>query len=157
MSDPVELIERRVQAVLDGQRSTQGLHLFCQIGGRGLSGQDGGITTLQISGSGWALVGWRDGDDAEMFSHQLSDADMRKIYGLLMRFPFWTASPRKREREENELNIHVRISDQEKGISHGIQFYSDDAEEFPILKDLMQRIDSLISALSEGVIEGAQL
>jgi len=157
VSDPVELIERRVQAVLDGQKSTKGLHLFCQIGGRGLNGQDGGITTLQISGSGWALVGWRDVDDAEMFSHQLSEEDMRKIYGLMMRFPFWTATPRKRERESHELNIHIRISDQEKGISQGIQFYSDDSSELPILKDLMQRLDSLIHTLSDGEISGAQL
>lgn len=154
MSDPVELIERRVQAVLDGEKSTHGLHLFCQIGGRDTDGESAGITTLQISGSGWALVGWRDEEDAEMFSHQLTDQDMRRIYGLIMRYPYWHTNPPKRERLAHESNVHIRISDQEKGISQGLQFFSDDMQQLPVLKDLMLRLNSLIQTLSEGAIPG---
>lgn len=149
MSDPIELIERRIQSILDGEKSTRGLHFFCQVGGKH---EDSGITTLQISGSGWALVSWRLGDDTEMFSYQLTDEDMRRLYGMLMRFPFWSLAPPRRERGDDESNVHLRISDQEKGLSHGVQFFTGDYASFPMLRDLMERMTQLIEVLSEGVI-----
>ena len=152
VSDPIELIERRIQAVLDGEKSTRGLHLFCQLGGKH---EDSGITTLQISGSGWALVSWRLEDDTRMFSYQLPDEDMRRFYGMLMRFPFWSVSPSRRERQEDESNIHMRISDQEKGFSHGVQFFTGDYDDYPMLRDLMDRISKLVEVLSEGTITAA--
>lgn len=152
MSDPIELIERRIQAVLDGEKSTRGLHLFCQIGGKR---DDSGITTLQISGSGWALVSWRLDDDTQMYSYQLTNADMRRLYGMLMRFPFWSITPARREGQREESNVHLRISDQEKGISHGVQFFTGDLAQSPLLRDLMERIGSLVKVLSEGSINAA--
>lgn len=150
MSDPIELLERRVRAVLDDEKTTAGLHIFCQIGARY---DEQGIITLQISGSGWALVSWRIDDETDMYSYQLTDDDMRRVYGLLDQYPFWRASPKRRKRDGDETNVHIRISDQVKGTSNSMQFWSDDMDDFPVLRDLMIRITQLVTALSDGEIE----
>lgn len=150
MSDPIELLERRVRAVLDDEKSTTGLHIFCQIGARY---DENGIITLQISGSGWALASWRVDDETDMYSYQLTDDDMRRVYGLFDQYPFWRASPKRRSREEGETNVHLRVSDQMKGTSNAIQFWSDDMDDFPVLRDLMIRITQLVTALSDGEID----
>ena len=150
MSDPIEVLERRVRSVLDGHTTTEGLHFFCQIGGRY---DNEGITTLQISGSGWALVSWRLDDETEMFSYQLTEEDMRRIYSMLLQYPYWSVSPKRRPRSEGESNVHVRISDQQKGTSNAIQFWSDDMGQFPVLRTLMIRMTKLVLVLCDGALD----
>ena len=149
MSDPIELLERRIERVLAGEEDTVGLHFFCQIGGRY---DESGITTLQISGSGWALLSWRGGDETDMFSYQLSGDDMLRFYRMLQAAPFWRAPITRRGREDDEFNVHLRLSDQAKGISNGAQFWSNDMQEFDVLRDVVDRIDRLVRLLSDDEI-----
>lgn len=153
MSDPIELLENRVQAVVDEADDSFGLHFFCQIGGRY---DDRGIITLQISGSGWVLLSWRASDTTDMYSFQLTDKDMQRLYTVLLEHPFWRATPKRRSRKEHETNFHFRLSDQAAGTCNGIQFWSDDTVEFPVLKHLLVRICRLIDILSEDEIPAAQ-
>lgn len=149
MSDPIELLERRVQSVVTEKDNTFGLHFFCQIGGRY---DERGIITLQVSGSGWALLSWRQGDDTDMFSFQLRDEDMKKLYEVILESPFWRANPKRRGRDDHEVNFHFRLSDQAAGTCNGIQFWTDDMTEFPVLGALVERILNLVGALSDEEI-----
>lgn len=149
MSDPIELLERRVQSVVAQKDNTFGLHFFCQVGGR----YDGrGIITLQVSGSGWALLSWRKDDETDMYSFQLRDEEMKRLYEVCLEHPFWRATPKRRSRRSHEINYHFRLSDQAAGTCNGIQFWSDDMEEFPLLSALVRRLLRLIDALSDGEI-----
>ena len=152
MADPVELLERRLRAVLEGQQGTQGLHFFCQIGG---SYDDLGMVTLQISGSGWTLLSssHQDEDEELLFNMRLQPEDLRRLFSVLLTHPFWRATPVRRARREGETNIHLRISDQAGGIWNGLQFWDDDVHEFPELGRLLKRLNRLIEALSGGEIE----
>ncbi len=154
MSDPIELLEQRVQSVLAEADSTFGLHFFCQIGGRY---DERGIITLQISGSGWCLLSWRADETTDMYSFQLRDSDMKRLYTVVLEHPFWRANPKRRSRKDHEINHHFRLSDQAAGTCNSIQFWSDDMDEFPVLRTLVERILRLIDALSEGDIPTEQL
>lgn len=150
MSDPIELLENRISEFLEGHVASSGLHFFCQVGGRY---DDQGITTLQISGSGWALLSWRLDDETLMYSYQLQTTDLKKIYSMLLQHPFWRAAPKRRSQADGEVNYHLRVSDQKKGTSNGLQFWTSDVEEFPVLGELLTRLSSLVQVLSEGEIE----
>lgn len=149
MSDPIELLERRVQSVVTEKDSTFGLHFFGQFGGRY---DERGIITLQVSGSGWALLSWRSSEDTDMYSFQLREDDMKRLYEVILEHPFWRTSPKRRPRRENEVNYHFRVSDQAAGTCNSMQFWSDDIEEFPVLRMLVRRVLHLIDALAEGEI-----
>lgn len=149
MSDPIELLERRVQSVVTQKDSTFGLHFFCQIGGRY---DERGIITLQVSGSGWALLSWRQNDETDMYSFQLRDEDMKRLYEVCLEHPFWRASVKRRTRLDHEINYHFRVSDQAAGTCNGIQFWSDDMEDFPVLSALVERLLRLIKLLSDEEI-----
>ena len=149
MSDPIELLERRVQSVVAKNDSSFGLHFFCQIGGRY---DERGIITLQVSGSGWALLSWRLSDETDMYSVQLRDEDMKRLYEVMLEHPFWRANPKRRSREDHEINYHFRLSDQAAGTCNGIQFWTDDMDEFPVLSQLVSRILRLVAALSDDEI-----
>ena len=153
MSDPIELLERRVQSVVTQKDSTFGLHFFCQIGGRY---DERGIITLQVSGSGWALLSWRQVDETDMYSFQLRDEDMMRLYEVCLEHPFWRASPKRRSRREHEINYHFRVSDQAAGTCNGIQFWSDDMDEFGVLRTLVDRLLRLIKLLSDDEIPTEQ-
>lgn len=155
MSDPIEILERRLKAIRDKEQGTEGLHFFCQIGG---SNDEMGIITLQISGKGRLLLSWRqDAEDSELWSLQLQDSDCHKLAMLFLEHPFWQASPLRRPRRAQETNIHLRICDQEAGTYNGLQFWSADMDEFPVLRDLMRRLGRLIRTVSEDEITWLEL
>lgn len=155
MSDPSEILKRRIQAILDGEQDARGLHFFCQVGG---TYHDYGMLTLQLSGMGKILLGWRRDEERELFSVQLQHQDALKFYQMLVDLPFWELNPARRSRRHNdELNIHLRLSDLVKGTWGGVQFWVDDMQEYPMLRDLMYRINRLAMALSDGEIPAPDL
>ncbi|RDV38701.1 hypothetical protein DV096_07800 [Bradymonadaceae bacterium TMQ3] len=151
MSDPIEILERRLKAVLDREQDTTGLHFFCQIGG---NYDDLGIVTLQISGAGRLLLSWRlDDESPDLWSLTLSEDDTRRFIAMLLEHPFWTASPARRPRRDEETNVHFRICDQTVATYKGVQFWSGDFDEFPVLRTLTWRICRIIDRVSEGEID----
>ncbi len=146
MSDPIEILVRRLNAVLTGESTTQGLHFFCQLGGYD---DDLGIITMQVAGSGKTLISWRtDPEEVELWTYQFTDEDYRQFLRLFLKFPFWSASPARRGRRDDETNIHLRISAQDIGTHQGLQFWSDDMVEFPVLKKVMEPLTRLIHHLT---------
>lgn len=160
MSDPFELLERRLKNTVEQQEEPRGLHFFCQIGG---SYDALGIVTLQVSGNGRTLLSWRQDDDDEdeednrLWSVQLSAADQIKFYKLLLANPFWRENPARRARRANEINIHLRISDQTAGNQNAIQVWSNDLEHNPVLSQLMARISRIMRAVSDDVLSFEEL
>ena len=148
MSDPKEILERRLNQAID-QQDTRGLHFFCQIGGRNL---EEGMTTLQISGSGWALLGWRNAEDRNLYSVELTWPDQKEVYELLRKYPFWEANPARRDREGEEKNVHLRLSDREQGTYSGVHFWDTEMDDFTDLWYIMDRLTDLIQNISEGEI-----
>ena len=151
MSDPSEILKRRLQAIIDGEEPARGLHFFCQVGG---TYHDYGMRTLQVSGQGHVLLGWREGDgERQLYSVQLLERDWKRFYQMLLDLPFWEKSPARRtRRDDDELNIHLRLSDQGAGTWNGLQFWAEDMKDFRVLRDLMYRLDRFSSAVSQGDI-----
>jgi hypothetical protein len=148
VSDPKEILERRLDKVAELQ-DTCGLHFFCQIG----SNDDvRGLTTLQVAGSGGTLLSWRGGDDNKLFSVQLSQSDLVKLYKILRANPFWDASPARRPGRDGEVNIHVRLADQAAGTHGSMQFWDGDIDEFPVLGRLMQPLINLMRLIAQDEI-----
>ena len=155
MSDPIEILERRLISVRDQEQEPSGLHFFCQIGGRN---DELGIITLQVSGQGRLLLSWRqDEDESELWSLQLLDEDCRKLAALFLEYPFWNASVPRRPRKGQETNFHLRICDHEAGNYNGVQFWSGDMDDFPVLRDLMRRLGRLIRKVSGDEISWNEL
>ncbi len=150
MSDPIEILERRLNAVLDQEASTKGLHFFCQIGGHDT---DLGIITLQVSGSGNALLSWRhDYENVDLWSLRFTDEDYHQFLRLFLTHRFWTLNPSRRDREGDELNVHLRVSAQDVGTYEGIQFWSDDMDEYRVLRKLITPLGKLIQNISHEEI-----
>lgn len=156
VSDPFELLERRLKNSVEQQEDPRGLHFFCQIGG---SYDALGIVTLQLSGNGRLLLSWRqeDEDDNMLWSVQLSDSDQKKFYKLLLTHPFWRTNPARRARRPDEINIHLRISDQHAGNQNAIQFWSNDLLHNPELSQLMVRLSRIMRTLSDDVLSFDEL
>jgi hypothetical protein len=148
VSDPKEILERRLDEAIEEQE-TKGLHFFCQIGGRYL---EKGMTTLQVSGSGWTLLGWRNDDDRQLYSVELKWPDQKRLFEILRDNPFWEADPARRDREGDEKNVHVRLSDRDAGTYSSLHFWDSEMETFPELHGLMSRVTELIQNISEGDI-----
>jgi len=148
VSDPKEILERRLDRAID-REETRGLHLFCQIGGRYL---EQGMTTLQVNGTGWTLLGWRSDDDRSVHSVELTWADQKRLYEILRDHPFWEASPARRDRDGDETNVHLRISDRDAGTYSGVHFWDTEMESYPVLWRLMNRLTELIQNISDGEI-----
>ncbi|MEM1348420.1 MAG: hypothetical protein AAGI01_07700 [Myxococcota bacterium] len=150
MSDPSEILERRLRDVVEDGRDSRGLHFFCQIGG---TYHPEGMITVQLSGTGWLLAGWKRQEEMNLFSLRLSERDHTRLYEVLLEHPFWGLEPARRPRTyDDELNIHVRISDLQAGTWSGIQFWAEDMKEVPLLDDLMYRILRLVWIISDGEI-----
>ena len=147
MSDPIEILERRLKAVLDQEATTTGLHFFCQIGGYD---DPLGIITFQVSGSGKALLSWRrEDDDVDLWTLQFSDEDYHQFVRLLMTHRFWTASPPRRGRDEDdEINIHLRLSAQDIGTYKGVQFWNSEVHDYQVLRKVMEPLCKLIQSIS---------
>ena len=77
-SEPVEVLQKRLMAIARGRESARGFHFFCQVGS---AEWKNGVTTLQISGTGWTLVGHRPHGDVEgneqLYSVYISARDLR--------------------------------------------------------------------------------
>jgi hypothetical protein len=146
VSDPEELLERRLRQVIEEEDST-GVHFFCQLGGRD---DKLGMTTLQVSGSsGWTILGWRRGDEQKMFNYRL-DWDIRQhFYQMIAEHPFWGRSPTNRSGEGEESNIHYRMSFQDDALYDAVHFWQNDMFAYPNLHELTRRIVSFINAISE--------
>ncbi len=158
MSDPFELLERRLKSTVEQQEEPRGLHFFCQIGG---SYDALGIVTLQVSGNGRTLLSWRkdeeDDEDNQLWSVQLSASDQIKFYKLLIAHPFWRENLARRARRANEINIHLRFSDQTAGNQNAIQVWSNDLASNPVLSQLMARISRIMRAVSDDVLSFEEL
>ncbi len=148
MSDPKEILERRLDDVAE-QQDARGLHFFLQIGGHD---DPIGLTTLQIAGSGWTLLSWKRSGETELFSVELGQADLVKFYMLLRENPFWDANPTRRKRDEGETNIHMRFADQGKGTYSALQFWDGDIAEFPVLGHLLEPLIKLVRLISNDEI-----
>ncbi len=150
MSDPIEILERRLKAVLDRKATTRGLHFFCQIGGYD---DPLGIITFQLSGSGQVLLSWRQGpEEVDLWTLQFTDEDYHQFIRLFLTYPFWKTSPPRRGREDDELNVHVRISAQDVGTYQGVQFWSGDLDEYRMLRKLIVPLCKLIQNVSHDTI-----
>lgn len=150
MSDPNEIIERRLNEVLEEQTDSVGLHFFCQIGG---NYNDLGLITLQISGVGNVLLSWSQSDDHDVLvSVQIGRQDLIKIHRLLLNYPFWATTMHRRPRRGEETHIHLRLSDQGAGTYNGVQFWSGDLVDVPVLQELMKRVLRIIVSLSDNAI-----
>ena len=150
MSDPIEILERRLEAVLAKEAATRGLHFFCQIGGYD---DDLGIITLQVSGLGQVLLSWRTSpEDVDLWTLEFTDEDYHQFLRLLMRYRFWTTKPPRRAREGEELNVHLRISAQDVGTYKGVQFWSGDLQEYRVLRRLVTPLSKLIQNISRDSI-----
>lgn len=155
MSDPIEILERRLRAVLDKKATTRGLHFFCQLGGYD---DELGIVTLQLSGSGNLLLSWRRGpDDVDLWNLKFNDEDYYQFVRLFMTYPFWSASPARRSRRGEEMNVHLRVSAHDIGTHQGLQFWSDDLDAFPVLRDLLLPLLKLMQAISRDELTDADL
>ena len=153
MSDPKAILDRRLENVAT-RDETRGLHFFCQIGGHD---DELGMTTLQMSGSGWTLLSWKTLEESELYSVELTAGDMETFYKILKDNPFWAASPTRRPRQDGETNVHMRFADQDAGTYSAIQFWDGDIENYPVLGDLLSRVIQLIRVISEDEIPYLEL
>ncbi len=87
----------------------------------------------------------------------MSDSDQIKFYKLLLAHPFWRENPARRARRPNEINIHLRISDQAAGNQNAIQVWSNDLDNNPSLSQLMARISRIMRAVSDDVLSFEEL
>ena len=143
MSDPKEILERRLDRVVE-EHDTFALHFFFQIG----APQDiQGLTTLQVAGSGATLLSWRRADESKLYSVQLSPDDHINLLKVLRQNPFWDASPARRMGTESEVLLHLRLSDQAKGSHGALQFWDGDMDEFPVLTRLIHPLMRLIKRI----------
>lgn len=150
MSDPSEILKARLSAIIQGSEDARGLHFFCQIGG---TQQESGMSTLQISGTGSTLLGWRRQEDERLlYSFKLSARDQRRFYEMLLDLPFWECTIQRRPARAGEMNIHLRLSDQKAGSWSGIQLWHEDISEYDLLQTLMFRIYRFIASASDDEI-----
>lgn len=152
MSDPYELVERTIEQIIQQQASSDGVHFFLQVGGRY---DDRGIVTLQISGSGWAFVSKRDDDSVFTYSARLPKPYLFKVYSFLLHNPFWRVRVIRRKRlvKVNEANIHIRLSDQNKGVCNACQCWTTDLAASSTLSTVLNYLNELIRILSDGDVE----
>lgn len=148
MSDPKEILERRLDRVAEEQQ-VFALHFFCQISS---DHARGGLTTLQIAGSGQTLLSWKNAEFNKLFSVQLSETDHVKFYKILRAHPFWDATPARRAGNPDEASIHLRFSDQAAGTHGSLQFWNDDIADFPVLAPLMRSLLGLIHHIAQDEI-----
>ncbi len=155
MSEPVEILIKRMTAIVRGRESAKGFHFFCQIGDKSW---DKGVTTLQISGTGWTLLSRHaindEGEEIEdmLFSVYLSARDVRALVRILLDHPFWEFDTSRWERKGEETNIHLRVADTGKAFAWGAQYWSSELDRQPRVRALMSTINLIVKTVSEGQI-----
>ncbi len=153
-SEPVEVLQKRLMAIARGRESARGFHFFCQIGS---SEWKHGVTTVQISGTGWTLVGHRragdtSGDSDQLHSVYISARDLRAFVRKLLQCPFWELNTSRWEREENETNIHLRLADTSKRFAWDVQILSGERDNQPKLAELLRTLNTIIHTVSEDEV-----
>lgn len=152
MSEPIEVLIKRLTSIVRGRETAKGFHFFCQFGGKDW---DEGVVTLQMSGTGWTLLSHRIFDehgeeqDSTLYSVYLSARDMRAFVRILMEQPFWEFDTSRWEREGEETNIHIRLADTGKAFAWGVQFWSGEMERQPSVSELMNTINLIIKTVSD--------
>lgn len=152
MSEPIEVLEKRLTAISHGRETAKGFHFFCQIGARGWHG---GVVTLQISGTGWTLVSLREPGSEEidiLYSVYLAQRDLRALARKLLEQPFWKMDTSRWEPGEDETNIHFRVADTGKSFAWSAQVWSGERRRQRILKENLQLVQTIISMVSENQI-----
>lgn len=147
MSDPSEILKRRLRDVVDHQHPSEGLHFFAQLGG---PTDPFGMTTLQVAGTGSIILGWRQDDERLLYSYVFSEADCARFYSMLLELPFWESATTRRSGKEDEMNIHMRLSDQKAGTWNGIQCWHTDLERYTVIQSLCVRLRRLMTSISDA-------
>ncbi len=150
MSEPIEVLLKRLTAIARGRETSKGFHFFFQMGD---ASWHRGVITLQISGSGWTLLSQRTSDKAEgdrLYSAYLSTRDVRALVRILLENPFWELETGRWERRENETNIHFRLADTGEAFAWNLQIWSGEASAQPGLAKLLDIIRAVVSTVSEG-------
>jgi hypothetical protein len=90
-----------------------------------------------------------------MYSYQLDGTALVRFYEMLLEEPFWRSNVKRRGRNEEieEVNVHLRLSDQTKGTCNGLQFWTGDLDEHTRLNHTIDRLERLISILTDGDIQ----
>ena len=116
MSEPIEVLHKRLMSISRGRETAKGFHFFCQIGSETWKG---GLITLQISGTGWVLLSYRafkaPPESSELHSCYLSTRDLRAFIQIVHKHPFWEFDTSRWDPEPNETNIHFRLMDTARG------------------------------------------
>ena len=146
MSDPSEILKRRLRDVIDHHHSSEGLHFFAQIGG---PTDAFGMTTLQVSGTGSIILGWRQDDERLLYSYVFSESDRARFYKMLLELPFWESATTRRSGKDGEMNIHMRLSDQKAGTWNGIQCWHTDLAQYTTVEHLCMRLRRLMESISD--------
>ena len=110
------------------------------------------MTTLQVSGTGAVVLGWRQEEERLLYSYVLSPTDLNRFYTMLMQLPFWETNTTRRSGKHEEMNIHIRVSDQEAGTWNGVQCWHNDLDQYATISALLLRLYKLIGSLSDQEI-----
>ncbi|MEL6180343.1 MAG: hypothetical protein AAFS10_15380 [Myxococcota bacterium] len=153
MSEPIEVLNKRLASIARGRETAKGFHFFCQIGSEVWKG---GMTTLQISGTGWVLISHRaqevSAGDSELYSRYLSTRDLRAFIQVLQKHPFWDLDDARWEPEDDETNIHFRLMDTSQGFAWDTQIWSAERERQSDLHELLKVVDLILHTVSERSI-----
>ncbi len=153
MSEPIEVLLKRLTAIHRGRETAKGFHFFCQVGG---AHWKHGVTTLQLSGTGWVLASWRAGEaeqeDENLYSAYISTRDLRAFVKRLMDSPFWEMDQSRWERVADETNIHLRLADTGKGFAWDVQVWSDERRKQRNLRDTLALVDLVLRTVSDGEV-----
>jgi hypothetical protein len=153
VSEPIEVLEKRLTAISHGRETAKGFHFFCQAGARGW---EGGVVTLQISGTGWTLVSQRapgSEEDDSLYSVYLAQRDLRALSRKLLEQPFWKLDTSRWEPTEDETNIHLRIADTGRAFAWSAQLWSGERRRQRILKENLTLVQTIVTMVSEGEIQ----
>jgi hypothetical protein len=152
-SEPIEVLQKRLMAISRGHESARGFHFFCQVGSA--QGQQG-VTTLQMSGTGWTLVGYRsrqpDKPDDRLYSVYLSARDLRAFARALLKHPFWELDNSRQDRRPHETNIHLRVADTSKAFAWSMQLWSGERERQLHLRELLKILNIIIETTGESQV-----
>lgn len=151
VSEPVEVLLKRLTAISRGRETPRGFHFFCQIG----SAQwHAGVTTLQISGTGWVLVSHRPHGAADfedqLYSCYMSTRDLRAVVTVVLENPFWDLDTSRWDPEGEETNVHMRLMDTGRGFAWDTQIWSGERKRQGHFDRLLRTLELIVDTASEG-------
>jgi hypothetical protein len=152
VSEPIEVLEKRLTAISHGRETPKGFHFFCQVGARGWSG---GVVTLQVSGTGWTLVSHRgplSEEDDILYSVYLAQRDVRALARKLLEHPFWKIDTSRWEQQEGETNIHLRLADTGQAFAWSVQLWSGERRKQRLLNENLRLVEEIVKAVSGNQI-----